>query len=65
MKQWEKSLFWFDQVFAKKSTDGKAEYFKAAALINLGRKEEACALLKIAKSRGYTAAEGLLNNYCK
>jgi tetratricopeptide (TPR) repeat protein len=65
MKQWEKSLFWFDQVFAKKSNDGKAEYFKAAALINLGRKEEACALLKIAKSKGYTAAEGLLNNYCK
>jgi hypothetical protein len=59
------SLTWFDQVFARRSTDGKSEYFKAAALINLGRKDEACALLKIAKARGYTAADGLINNYCK
>ncbi|MFY7994976.1 MAG: O-antigen ligase family protein [Sediminibacterium sp.] len=65
MRQWEKSLTWFDQVFARRSTDGKSEYFKAAALINLGRKDEACALLKIAKARGYTAADGLINNYCK
>ena len=65
MKQWERSLPWFDQVFLRKSTDGKAEYFKAAALINLGRKDEACALLQISKSRGYAAADGLINNYCK
>ena len=65
MKQWERSLPWFDQVFMRKSTDGKAEYFKAAALINLGKKDEACALLKIARSKGYTAADGLIKNYCK
>ena len=66
MKQWEKSLPWFDKVFAMKSaTDGKSEYFKAAALINLGRKVEACALLNISKSKGYTLADGLINGYCK
>jgi len=66
MRQWEKSLPWFDRVFAMKTaTDGKSEYFKAAALINLGRKDEACALLKISKSKGYTAADGLMNGYCK
>ena len=65
MKQWERSLPWFDQVFLRKSSDGKSEYFKGAALINLGRKEEACALLKIAKSKGFAAADGLLNSYCK
>jgi tetratricopeptide (TPR) repeat protein len=65
MRQWERSLPWFDQVFARKSTDGKSEYFKAAALINLGRKEEACALLRISKSKGYTASDGLINTYCK
>ncbi|MFM7358635.1 MAG: O-antigen ligase family protein [Sediminibacterium sp.] len=65
MRQWERSLPWFDQVFALKSTDGKSEYFKAAALINLGRKEEACALLRISKSKGYTASDGLINTYCR
>jgi tetratricopeptide (TPR) repeat protein len=65
MKQWERSLPWFDQVFLRKSADGKSEYFKGAALINLGRKDEACALLQISKSRGYAAADGLINNYCK
>ncbi|NDA64927.1 MAG: hypothetical protein EBX50_23315, partial [Chitinophagia bacterium] len=48
MRQWEKSLPWFDKVFAMKTAiDGKSEYFKGAALINLGKKDEACALLKI------------------
>ena len=65
MRQWERSLPWFDKVFALKSTDGKSEYFKAAALINLGRKDEACALLRISKSKGYTASDGLINTYCR
>jgi tetratricopeptide (TPR) repeat protein len=66
MKQWEKSLPWFDRVFATKSAaDGKSEYFKAAALINLGKKDEACALLKISKTRGFTAADGLIKGYCQ
>lgn len=66
MKQWEKSLPWFDRVFATKSAnDGKSEYFKGAALINLGIKDEACALLKISKGKGYTAADGLISGYCK
>ncbi|MEI8109413.1 MAG: O-antigen ligase family protein [Chitinophagia bacterium] len=66
MRQWEKSLPWFDKVFAMKTaTDGKSEYFKGAALINLGKKDEACALLKISKSKGYAAANDLINSYCK
>jgi O-antigen ligase/Tfp pilus assembly protein PilF len=65
MRQWERSLPWFDKVFALKSTDGKSEYFKAAALINLGRKDEACALLRISKSKGYTASDALINTYCR
>ncbi len=66
MKQWERCLPWFDKVFATKSAaDGKSEYFKSAALINLGRKDEACALLKISKAKGFTAADGLITGYCK
>jgi hypothetical protein len=42
-----------------------SEYFKAAALINLGKKDEACALLKISKTRGFTAADGLIKGYCQ
>jgi tetratricopeptide (TPR) repeat protein len=66
LKQWNQSLPYFDRVLAMKTaTDGKTEYFKAAALINMGRKDEACALLQISKSKGYTAADGLINGYCK
>jgi tetratricopeptide (TPR) repeat protein len=66
MRQWERCLPWFDKVFATKSAnDGKSEYFKAAALINLGIKDEACALLKISKGKGFTAADGLIKGYCQ
>lgn len=66
MKQWERCLPWFDKVFATKSAnDGKSEYFKAAALINLGKKDEPCALLKISKTKGFTAADGLIKGYCQ
>ncbi len=66
MKQWEQSLPYFDKVLAMKTaTDGKSEYFKGAALINLGRNAEACPLLKASKAKGYAAADGLLATYCK
>ena len=66
MKQWERCLPWFDKVFATKSAnDGKSEYFKAAAFINLGKNDEACALLKISKGKGFTAADGLIKGYCQ
>jgi hypothetical protein len=66
MKQWERCLPWFDKVFATKSAnDGKSGYFKAAALINLGKKDEPCALLKISKGKGFTAADGLIKGYCQ
>ena len=66
MKQWERFLPWFDKVFATKSAnDGKSEYFKAAAFINLGKNDEACALLKISKGKGFTAADGLIKGYCQ
>ena len=66
LKQWPESLPYFDRVLSMKTaTDGKTEYFKAAALLNLNRKDEACALLQISKSKGYPAADGLITGYCK
>ncbi len=65
MKQWDKSLPYFDRVLAMRtSTDGKSEYFKGAALINLGRPDEACALLKMSKAKNYPGADALITTYC-
>jgi O-antigen ligase/Tfp pilus assembly protein PilF len=66
LKQWEQSLPYFDKVLSMKTaTDGKTEYFKGAALINLGKTGDACPLLKISKAKGYAAADGLITTYCK
>ncbi len=66
MKDWAKSIPYFDKVLSMKTaTDGKSEYFKAAALINLGKKEEACPLLGIAKAKNYPGTDALINSYCK
>ena len=65
MKQWEKSIPYFNIVLnMRTATDGKTEYFKGAALINLGRPDEACALLKMSVNKKYPGADGLLAQYC-
>lgn len=65
LKQWDKSLPYFDRVLAMRtSTDGKSEYFKGAALINMGRPDEACALLKLSKTKNYPGADALITTYC-
>ncbi len=65
LHQWEQSLPYFDRVLAMRTAaDGKTEYFKGAALINLNRKDEACVLLQMSKAKGYTAADGLITTYC-
>ncbi len=65
LKQWDKSLPYFDRVLAMRTAvDGKTEYFKGAALINLGRPDEACALLKMSVSKKYPGSDALLAQYC-
>jgi tetratricopeptide (TPR) repeat protein len=47
------------------STSGKSEYFKGICLLNLGKKEEGCAMVQLAKSKNYPDADGFLKTYCK
>lgn len=65
MKEYAKSIVYFDKVIeSKKASDGKSEFFKGAALINLGKKAEGCALLQAAKAKGYQAAEAIIRSNC-
>jgi tetratricopeptide (TPR) repeat protein len=45
--------------------DGKSEFFKAVALMNSGKNEEGCELLKISKAKGYKEKEAELNAILK
>jgi O-antigen ligase/tetratricopeptide (TPR) repeat protein len=65
MKEYAKSIVYFDKVIGmKKAVDGKSEFFKGVALLNLGRKAEGCALLQVSKTKGYQAAEGIIRSNC-
>ncbi len=45
--------------------DGKTEYILGVCNINLQRKAEGCKYLKIAVTKKFAGAEGLLQQYCK
>jgi len=65
MGDWGRALPFFDQVILQfKPGTGKSEYIKALALINLGRKEEACALLDSSISIGYPEAQKAKERWC-
>ena len=64
--EYEDSLIYFDKVIQELNPrSGKSEYMKGLALINLGRNEEACELLKAAKKYRYASADQALQTYCK
>ena len=66
LKEYSKAITWFDKVIAlNTSHDGKTEFFKAKCLLNLGKKEEGCNMLQIARSKNYAEAETFINQYCK
>lgn len=66
LKQYRKAVSYFNKVMAMNvTTDGKSEYFKGVALLNLGEKQQACAVLQIAKTKGYPDAAGIIANYCQ
>ena len=50
------------QVIATKAyMNGRSEFFKGLCLFNLGKKQEACLYLKIASSKNYPGAMGLVS----
>jgi O-antigen ligase len=64
--QFNKAILYFDKAIKLgTSASGKSEYFKAVSLVNLGRKDEGCALAKIAKERKYPDADSFIQSNCK
>ncbi len=47
------------------SNTGKSEYFKGICLINLGKREEGCAMVQLAKAKNYPDADPFLKANCK
>ncbi len=66
MKEWKKALGCFDKELALGlSTNGKPEYFRGAALINLGQKDQGCTSLHIASKKGWKEADAVIQSTCK
>lgn len=66
LKEYKKSIYYFDKVISlKASSDGKSEYFKGIAHINLGEKEAGCNAMQKAVTKKYPGADGILAQYCK
>jgi len=66
LKKYEEALPYLDQVIATKAyMNGRSEFFKGLCLFNLGKKQEACLYLKIASSKNYPGAMGLVSTYCR
>ena len=64
--RYKEAINYFEKVIETgKSNDGKAEFFKGASLISLGKAPEACPFLKIAQKKNYAEAKQFINNYCK
>lgn len=65
IKNWSKAITCFDKELAQGlSTNGKPEYFKGVAQINIGKKDDGCATLKIASKKGWKEADPLIKQYC-
>lgn len=64
--QFDKAIFYFDKAINLGiSTTGKSEYFKAVCLVNLGRKDEGCALANLAREKKYPDADTFIKSNCK
>jgi O-antigen ligase/tetratricopeptide (TPR) repeat protein len=65
-KEFKRAINQFNKSLALgTSTSGKSEYFKGVCLLNLGKKEEGCAMVQLAKSKNYPDADIFLKTYCK
>ena len=65
-KNYGKCIQYFDKAnsFAQ-NTAGKSYFFKAMALIALGKKDQACTALNEAKKRSYAEADSFIKSNCQ
>jgi tetratricopeptide (TPR) repeat protein len=65
-KQFQKAINYFNRSIALgTSTTGKSEYFKGICMLNLGKKDEGCAMVQLAKAKNYPDADKFIATYCK
>ncbi len=48
----------------KENLTGKSEFFKAMALISIGKRDQACSTLQAAKAKGYPQADQYIKSNC-
>lgn len=66
IQNWNKSIVYYDKVIASKALQtGKSEFFKGICLVNLGKKDDGCAMMKIALDKHYPDAAKFIGIYCK
>ena len=64
-KNYRNCIQYFDKANTfTQNTTGKSYFFKAMALIALGKKEEACSALNAAKNRSYADADAFIKTNC-
>ena len=65
-KNYRNCIQYFDKANTfTQNTTGKSYFFKAMALIALGKKEEACSALNAAKNRSYADADSFIKTNCQ
>jgi O-antigen ligase len=65
-KQYEKAITYFDKAATlPQSNTGKSEFFKAMCLISLGKKDQACGALQLAKQKHYPNVDQYIAANCK
>ncbi len=64
-KKYQKCIAYFDQAIQfQGNKSGKSHFFKAMALVQLGKNELACEALQIAKTRAYPDANTYIKSIC-
>ena len=65
-KSYEKAIPYFEKASASpQATTGKSEFYKAMCLITLGKKDQACAALQIAKQKHFPNVDQYIAANCK
>jgi O-antigen ligase len=65
-KAFDKAVFYFDKaILLPTANTGKSEFFKAMALISVGKKDQACGALQAAKAKNYPGVDAFIAQNCK
>jgi len=64
-KNYTDCLYYFEKAAGISGNNtGKSQFYNGIALISLGKKEQACVILKVAKAKGYPEADKLIKANC-